>query len=454
MAKKIVKEVTEKDKHEWELISETPHPNVDNLIKVYKKDKQKARVVFCQDKTKFNYNRVVKFTKKNGDFQIVTFTVSYGISTSNIMYHRAKRTSAIYYSKKKFWYQHSDGRTMQIRPLTFGGLTGYLNVYAHNLIKLKENKLYMELRDKFFWLKVVEENKDMHTLPFNTIVAHKLFGYNDMLRYKFKCPLPVIQNLKKSGLMSKYSEQSEQDFSPRKASGFFKIWKECMKVLTNLDRATPELFSSPYFIDTCKMASSLSKKVNCSWGLKRLKEEHDDWSRQITQIVADCEPLHILNISSVYKSFTKFSGYKVLKTNREMIAEGMSQDHCVATYIDKVDKGECAIFHVNGFTLQVIIKSPWSDSDKKILLDKYASSKVLTRNQFKGLRNEDAPKELQRQVDYMIEDFNLTEAKKFFGPREEVIEYIDDDWLNDFNAEELEESVQLQQQHEINNLPF
>ena len=59
--------------------------------------------------------------------------------------------------------------------------------------------------------------------------------------------------------------------------------------LTILENLKPEILNSPYFRDATKMASSLGKKVNCSWGLKRLKQEHDLYSKEIVKIILEFE---------------------------------------------------------------------------------------------------------------------------------------------------------------------
>jgi hypothetical protein len=43
---------------------------------------------------------------------------------------------------------------------------------------------------------------------------------------------------------------------------------EIMKVLKNVENLKVDFFNNEYFMDTCKMAGTLGKVVNCSWSLK------------------------------------------------------------------------------------------------------------------------------------------------------------------------------------------
>lgn len=180
------------------------------------------------------------------------------------------------------------------------------------------------------------------------------------------------------------------------------------------------MVTNAYFYDTCKMARTLGKKVNCKWGLKRLKQEHDKWARLITQIELDCIKKFELNIHPVYYAFESYSGFKLLKTNKDMLVEGMFQKHCVGTYIDRVDRGECAIFHIDGYTLQLGITervesvrempdvSVFGDGNIVMPVTKNKVIKGLKNMQFKGKYNSTPPKELVEYVEGMIKSFELS----------------------------------------------
>mgnify|MGYP000895386789 FL=1 len=128
------------------------------------------------------------------------------------------------------------------------------------------------------------------------------------------------------------------------------------------------------------MAKTLNKKVNCSWSAKRLKLEHDTWAREITDVVfidGDRE----LSISEKYLDFSEKSGFKILKTSKEMAHEGRVNNHCVATYISKVENGSCAIYHIDGYTLE--LRHKWVKGNLELII-----------GQFRGYKNCEAPKEL------------------------------------------------------------
>ena len=111
--------------------------------------------------------------------------------------------------------------------------------------------------------------------------------------------------------------------------------------------------SSEYFMDTLKMAETLGYKVNGSWGLKRLKAEHDRYSREITDFNFEYSPVKDLNILPIYLKFADYSGIDLLRTNKEMFLEGKKMNHCVASYVNSVESGQSAIYHYRDFTIEL-----------------------------------------------------------------------------------------------------
>jgi len=104
MAKKQSEETKVAPK--WTLIKEYTNDKVDILYKAYKLDKKKARILFCQNKTSYKQTRVVLFEWPNDEFRICHIVKSFGISKTNIIYHREKTTCSIRYTKKKLYYQN------------------------------------------------------------------------------------------------------------------------------------------------------------------------------------------------------------------------------------------------------------------------------------------------------------------------------------------------------------
>jgi hypothetical protein len=160
----------------------------------------------------------------------------------------------------------------------------------------------------------------------------------------------------------------------------------------------------------------------------------------IGNIVLDCEETYDLAIRPEFLAFAEFSGYRLLRTNKDMLIEGMMQNHCVGTYIDKVNKGECAIFSVEGYTLQVGIEKKREllrgffdidengdqigelheidglddfDGDEEIRLpqSKHHELKVFKNMQFRGKHNVSAPPELVEKVQTEFDKFKA--AGKF-----------------------------------------
>lgn len=371
------------EKTKWVLIQESDITDINDLFALYKQSPFEARVIYMMNKNKYVSTRVIKFIQ-GSDFQIAAMQRTYGISKTNRIYNREVCKGAISYSKGKFHLTMRHGNKKHVEQLTHLNLRNFLlGVVGAEYEKHKEHAVYKMLVSEFSWIRFLDENYLLQLMCFNTVVNNKLYSLNDALRFLFKAPLPAI----------KVWQEAFQTYErPR----IHKMWTELRKVLYNIENMRLEMVQDGLFLDTCRMAATLGKRVNCSWSLKRLKLEHDKWGREITQVILKHEKLRDLKISRVFLDFEAFSGYRLLRTNHEMIAEGIMQNHCVGTYSNQVDSGDTAIYHINGYTLQLNYG----------MINYKEGIKGLRNNQFKGSSNSLPPKELTEAVNAKIAEFN------------------------------------------------
>lgn len=439
LVKKRVKKKSESEKSVctgYTVLFEGSNDEVNELFRVYKEDPFKARVKFFnKGRSYFNFRRLVLFEFENGDFEICSFINSFGISTTNKIYGSQKKDASILYVKNKFWVKQNKN----FQPLTFGNMLTFMNnheniyVYGENDDKIKKSKIYEYFDNRFHWFKTVHESKVSRGLTFNKIVEDELFKLKDMT-------WRMLGVHHKLGVMIAESKTFKSMLSDSGKGA--KYWKELMKVLDGVEHLTEEMLNSPYFYDTCKMARTLGRRVNCRWGLKRLKQEHDVWAKEITRIVLECELEYDLNIRPIYKAFAEYSGFKLLSTNKDMLAEGMIQNHCVGTYINKVEKGQCAIYHVDGYTLELshITETFKVKESFEGGIPQYRNleKKVLKNVQFRGKYNAEASKELNDRVNRMLIDFMVSKEMELAEENDKtyLIKYSNNNNYHQVNAVE------------------
>ena len=447
--KPVKKRLVKKDKStdvKYTLLKEDKNREVDELFRIYREDPFKARVKFFnKGKGHFSFTRLVLFEFGQRDFEICQLQTSFGISITNRIYSSQKKLTSISFKNGKFWFINNMTRVKRIIPLNYSYLISFIQMTENssldgnsfNLAKSK-SKVFEYLHSRFPWIRMLSESPISYATTFNVVYTKKLFGMKDFHRYVMNSSNNVIQTV----LSSRYLN----------GSGNAKQWKTDMQFLDGLDHLTSNFINSEYFGDTLRMAKTLGRKINCRWGIKRLKEEHDKWSREITRIVLDCEVEYDLNIRPIYKAFAEFSGFKLLTTNKDMLHEGMLQNHCVGTYINKVDRGECAIFHVDGYTLQVnVLTLDWERENLRIRDEKLHNTyiqaqynrpeyydiydetrkKILNNAQFRGKHNEQAPQELVDKVEKMMiafvnaDGFENTEKGEATYNANSVLERVD-----------------------------
>ena len=105
-----------------------------------------------------------------------------------------------------------------------------------------------------------------------------------------------------------------------------------------------------------------------------------------------------MNIYHIYEDFAKYSEWELLRTTFDMVHDGLMMSHCVATYIDKVDSGQCGIYKVDGHTIE--LNFGYGHTNYK---------PTLRVSQIKGYKNASAPQELVDTVLHVVSLFNTYE---------------------------------------------
>lgn len=330
--------------------------DVDKFKEIYEEDRFRARV-FAFDADP--YDKVVTYNNVSpGAFQIYNYTKRYAVSKTLKMYIRKKMESKLIVNKTTFWL-HQNRRMFPIMLRNID--KEYVRIFI----------------DHFSWVRFLVEF-DIQDMTFNTLVRYKLYSRDKVLRYMFGCPGEAALRI-------------QEKFS-------YKEWKAIKANIHNIENLNVELLEKKdLFTDTVGMGYKLNKMVNAAWSSRRLKEEHDNWSKEYTDIVFEFNNRN-LNIHPVFISLNDFLGGGLIKSTKELAYEGSSQRHCVASYAGQVDKGHKAIFRLNDCTAEII-----NNGDRLYL------------NQYNGYRNEHASQELRQGLMNKIEEFNKTRTKEEFS---------------------------------------
>jgi hypothetical protein len=376
MGRQINKEKVLEQKGElkqYTLFKETKSDKLEWLLDAYKKDPYKARVLFFNSRPDCSIQRDVCFERTDGSFEICCFKRTFGMTKTNRIYSREKKVKSLIYKNKKLYFKNGTSLKHAM----------YTDINCHFYFA------YDFLQEKFRWLRNIKENKFCHNISLSSVMTYKLFNADKVLKHLYKAPLSVINVLTKE-----YEEKSK---------GYGHIskfdWKRMSPYLINIENLKIELFTNHLFRDTIETAIKLNKVVNCSWSEKRLKLEHDAWAKELRKIMLEFEPIIQLNPHKIFEDFEQFTGYKMLRTNHELIEEGHKQDHCVAGYGSSVSNGYSGIYHVSGYTLEVSYRADYNYKSK-------LNKKVLNYSQLRGFRNSSAPKELDDIVRSYITAFN------------------------------------------------
>lgn len=352
-------------------VLETYSRNVERFKQIYEEDRYKARV-YCFDadphEKTVTYNNV-----SEGIFQIYDFTKKYGVSKTMKLYSRKKMNSKLIVNKTKFYIHNGK----QLFPIMLRNIDRkYLPIFISH----------------FSWVRFLEEY-GIQDIPFNTIVRHKLYSRDKLLRYMYGCGGDLALQIKN---VIGYSE-----------------WKNCRKSIINVENFNPELLKTrDFFIDTVSMAYKLNKVVNAAWSSRRLKEEHDNWSKEYTDIVFEFNN-RPLSIHPIFLSLDEYLGGGLIRSTKGLAFEGSSQRHCVASYTGRVESGRVAIFNLKEYTAEII-----------------NSGRDLRLGQYNGYRNSLASHCLRQELEDKIKEFNKKCSQeefdfKYFTPAKDNADLVD-----------------------------
>jgi hypothetical protein len=350
------------------VLKETKY-NIDRFTELYEKNRFLARVYALEKQPHIDYTVLNESSEKK--FQVFYTTHNYGVSKTLKRYIRKRDTKKIFVNDNRFFVDER----RKLFPLCVGSLNTELR------------KIFIE---RFSWIKFLIEC-DLTTVPFNTIVRHKLYSRDKVLKHIYKCPADKALYLKQQ-MYSAYD------------------WKKISENSFNAENLNAELLCSSYLSDACSLAFKLNEKVNLAWSTRRLKEEHDKWSQAFTKYVIEMDNEPLKN-RQVFIDFNEFLGGGLLTQSGELANEGYTQRHCVATYKNQINYGHCAIFHIKGYTAELRYKG---------------NDNGLYVNQFKGNRNCDAPIELRNELLGKVKLFNEKVLGKTYETQECVHEELDE----------------------------
>ena len=362
---------------EYTLLNEIKSQSVTNLLTLYDKNPYAARVVYMNSGEKSFYaNYRLGLFKEGKSFNIVLFRKAYGVSKTNRIYNRETKIANICYKDNKFHIIVNNPRSGKvIRPLTLNNLLVNFNQFVGDVISY--------LKKDFSWIGYLQEKSILNNVAFNTIIKNKIYSYKKAIKHTYDIPYPIGNKIHEA-----YSNTQNYE-----SQMFIIKFKDNLKYLENITSFNVNLLtnkSAGIFNDSLRMAKILDKKINCKWCEKRLKLEHDQWSKELTNILYVEDDRNMM-VSKIYKLFAEQTSFELLTTTKEMYYEGTRNSHCVAVYVSKVNSGACGIYRIGDYTLELIRN--YGDNSLKI-------------SQFRGYRNIDAPKDLYNMVLEKLNKFN------------------------------------------------
>lgn len=259
-----------------------------------------------------------------------------------------KKDGCIYYSSNVFKVVKSTKSSYYIKRVIKDGFTidqkGKLSVWFNKSIFQIPfiNEVFKYFN--FNWLSV-------KLYPFITkgifekMIAGKVTNNTDVCKAYLKamrinCSPALFLNLFETSTISK------QDFL--RQSSVAKDTNHLIEYLHKYESGDKSKYEKrQIFNDMVTEAQILEKKIDFTWSLNRLKEEHKDWTEQIMKVEIDS--LDDVKISKIEK-FDKYTPqqFKLLQTQKEVFIEGCTMKHCIYTaYWSSIKTGNYLVYHID-----------------------------------------------------------------------------------------------------------
>jgi len=324
---------------------------------------------------KFNKPKTTRlgvFHRNKRDWAICLYKKSWGINKNNVLYSSEKIRVKVTFSKGKLWTRWGNGtvKSFQTKDVHhFNEING-----AHKLVR-EEIIKRLPFMENFF--------NHGNDITFGTIRNKKLYNLNRIIRHLYNIPLSKYKSL--------MSECEVAEVGDNEIQHDLTALRKYSQIFTHCENVRLGNLTSAIWNDTMKFAGVLGKKINCGWSLKRLNAEHNKWYQEINEVLykGDLSPL---TIADRFQRFADYSGYTLLASADKLYAEGLINNHCVATYVPKVNSGDCAIFHYKGGTLE--------------LSADYQVSGGVRKSQFMDRGNTTVPRSIVNEVVDMIGEYN------------------------------------------------
>ncbi len=200
--------------------------------------------------------------------------------------------------------------------------------------------------------------------------------------------------------------------------------------------AEGEKFDDNIVKDYIKTSRMLGRKINLKIkSYKRLEQEHNDIAVEYS--LKNIKGELVVSEDFINIELEKVPGYEITLINKseDLVLEGKLMRHCVATYFERINRGENAIYHIDkigsgskGWTIEIARQHSYGVDREEF---------KFTLNQVRGVCNSEPPKEVKDAVKkafgFLLE-IDESERHMVMNEQMAIQKEEDDDFFREFHA--------------------
>lgn len=156
-----------------------------------------------------------------------------------------------------------------------------------------------------------------------------------------------------------------------------------------------------HIYDLERQAMILGKKIDYMWSDKRMKEEHDAWTKEIMELEMNSVSDVQLNWLQDFHQYMP-EGFTLLDTQKKVFAEGKTMHHCIYTnYWSSIKAGRYIAIHID-------------TGSESATLGLNVENGKLSFNQMHGIYNRSSSQNLHAQVRLWLNSIEHTVEPALF----------------------------------------
>lgn len=297
-------------------------------------------------------------------------------------YPGKKRRPLICYSKKFYVFHFKDRKPRLMNGSSIGMWSKTVQIIAQELLGLDYKPSYDIILQAKYYLGTKDEWQAIeNSLGIKIPKALRVYTKQDIYNL-----ISCLKNPNEVSTLCMYLAKNKVADIPPSEEDWGMSHKDIFNPLTKMMGIDKSWLIRDYFHDLFRLKRKTTLKIT---SIKRIEDEYAKMSREIQVLGIKAIKVHDCYVE-MFKT-CPIEGAELILDKKRLLHEGISQEHCVASYGNSINSGACCIISIpyqgKQFTLQVSKEYSIVDSVHTGHYNTRKDRWIYRKVQFLGFRN-------------------------------------------------------------------